>query len=160
MLCSQPVMRSIILHTRRPNCQYKICYALGFYVSAIFFFRILRSWKHVFHIAPFCPTTYVLKSFKWLEVSNRERNWNKLKNVIYVCSKLQLFQLEIQIFIYKFMWEPSLINSVSFLFCEFNRLASWNQGKTYFSTIIISNYQKNTGFIYKVNVCHCKYVFS
>ena len=28
---------------------------------------------------------------------------------------------------------------VSFLFCEFNRVTSWNEGKYYFSTFIISN---------------------
>jgi len=30
----------------------------------------------------------------------------------------------------KLMCQSSLINSVSFLFCEFNRVASWNEGKT------------------------------
>ena len=32
LLCAPHVMTSIILHTRRPNCQYKVCYALGSYV--------------------------------------------------------------------------------------------------------------------------------
>ena len=45
LLCAPHVMTSIILHTRRPNCQYKVCDALGFYVSADFHFSHLRSWK-------------------------------------------------------------------------------------------------------------------
>ena len=45
LLCAHHVMTSIILHTRRPNCQYKVCYALGFMFHLIFYFRILRSWK-------------------------------------------------------------------------------------------------------------------
>ena len=36
------------------------------------------------------------------------------------------------------MCQSSLIKSVSFDFCEFNRVGSWNEGKT---TIIISNSQ-------------------
>jgi len=40
LLCAHQVMTSIILHTRRPNCQYKVCYALGFYVQLIFFSHI------------------------------------------------------------------------------------------------------------------------
>ena len=94
---------------------------------------------HVFHFVPFRPTRYVLKSFRCLEVSNRVRNRNKVKNT-YVWSKLQLCQLEIPNFINKLMFQTSLINSVSFVFCEFNRVASRNEGKNYhFSTIIISN---------------------
>ena len=38
LLCAPHVMTSIILQTRRPNCQQKVCYALGFYVSADFHF--------------------------------------------------------------------------------------------------------------------------
>ena len=65
-----------------------------------------------------------------LEVINCVTNWNKVKNNIYVRSKLQLFQLEIPIFINKLMCQSSLINSVSFVFCEFKRVASWNECKT------------------------------
>jgi hypothetical protein len=46
-------------------------------------------------------TTYVLESLLWLYVSNRVRYWNKVKNINYVGSKLQLCQLELPIFIYK-----------------------------------------------------------
>ena len=42
LLCAHHVITSTILHTRRPNCQLKVCYALCFYVSA-HFFRILKS---------------------------------------------------------------------------------------------------------------------
>ena len=72
-----------------------------------------------------------------LDVCNRVRNWNKAKNFIYVVSKLQLFQLEIPIFIYKLMCQILLINAVSFLFCEFNNLAIWNEGKTVIATYIM-----------------------
>ena len=93
------------------------------------FFRILRSWKALFHIVPFRSTSYVLKCFRCLEENNRVRNWNKVKNNIYLTSKLLLCQLEIPIFINKLMGQFSLINSVSFAFCEFIRVASWNEGK-------------------------------
>ena len=102
------------------------------------FFAFWVAEKHVTHIAPFRRKRYVLKSFRWLEVSNRVRNWNKFKNYSYVRSNLQLCQLEIPIFIYKLMCQSSLINSVSSVFCEFNSVGSWNEGKT---TIIISNFQ-------------------
>ena len=122
-------MRSIILNTRRPICQYKVCFALCLCVSW-FFFAFWGAEKHVTHIAPFRPSRYVLKCFRRLEFSNHIWNWNKVKNFIYVVSKLQLFQLDIPIFIYKLMCQISLIISVSFLFSEFNRLATWNEGKT------------------------------
>jgi len=94
------------------------------------FFGFWVGEEHVFQIVPFRPTRCVLKSFRCLEVSNRVRNWNKVKNNIYVWSKLQLCQLEIPIFINKLMCQSSLINPVSFVFCEFNRAANWNEGKT------------------------------
>jgi len=73
---------------------------------------------HVFHIAPFCPTNYVLMILRLLEVSNCVRNRNNVKKFIFVGSKLELFQLEIPIFIYKFMCHSSLINM--FHFCSVN----------------------------------------
>ena len=101
-----------------------------FYVSADFFFVFWRDENHVFHIVPFRPTRCKLESFWCLELSNRVRNWNNVKNIIYVRSKLQICQLEIPIFIYKLMCQGSLIKPVSFMFCEFNLIASWNEGKT------------------------------
>ena len=86
LLCSHLVMTSTFLLSRRPNCQSKACYAFGSYVSADFFFRILRSWKARFHIAPFRTTRYVLKRFRYLVVRNRVRNWNKVKNS-YSCGR-------------------------------------------------------------------------
>ena len=83
------------------------------------FFAFWGAEKHVIHIAPFRTMRNVLKIFRYLEVSNRVRNWNKLKNIIFVGLKLQLCQLEIPIFIYKIMSQRTIINSVSFLFCEF-----------------------------------------
>ena len=99
LLCAHHVMTCIILNTRIPNCQLNVCYALGFYVSADSFFAFWGAEKHVFHITPFRPTSYVLMRLKWLEVSNRVRNWNKVKNFIFVESKLELCQLEMLIFI-------------------------------------------------------------
>jgi len=96
----------------------------------IFFFAFSGAERHVFHIAPFRPPRNRLKSFRNLEVRNRIRNWNKVKNFIFVGSKLQLCQLEITIFIYKIICQSTLINSVSFLFCEFIRVTTWNGGKT------------------------------
>ena len=84
LLWAHHVMTSIILHTRRSNCQ-KISVAhLVFMFQLTFIFRILRSWKARYHITPFRPTSYVLMRLKWLEVSNRVRNWNKVKNFIFV----------------------------------------------------------------------------
>jgi hypothetical protein len=94
------------------------------------FFAFWGAVKNLFHIAPFSSTSYVLKGFRCLEFCDRVRNWNKDENNIYVWSKLQLCQLEIPIFINKLMCQRSLINWVSFVICEFNRIASWNEGKT------------------------------
>ena len=129
MLYSQIVITSIILHSRRPNCQKKSVMHLVFMFPLIFF-RILRSWKARFSHRSISPPRYVLKRFRYLEVINRVRKWNKVKNVIFVGSKLQLSQLEIPIFIYKIMCQSTLINSVSLLFCGFIRVTSWNDGKT------------------------------
>ena len=123
-------MTSIILHIRRPNCQYKVCYALGFMLHLIFFFCISISWKELFYIVPFRPARYVLKILRCLEFNNRVRKWNNVQNNIYVRWKIQLCQLEIPIYINKLMWPCSLINTVSFVSYEFNRVASWNEGKT------------------------------
>ena len=124
-------MTSIILHTLRPNCQWKVCYALGFYVAADFLFSHFEELKSTFITSfPFRPTRYVLKSFRCLEVSNFVRNWNKVININYVSLNILLFQLEIPIFLNKLMCQRSLINSVSFVFCEFIRFANWNVGKT------------------------------
>jgi len=42
---------------------------------------------------------------------------------------LQICQFELPVFIYKLMCEGLLWISVSYGFCEFNRVASWNKGK-------------------------------
>jgi len=103
---------------------------LDFMFQLIFFFAFWGAKKHFFHIVPFRSKRYVLKSFRCLAVSNRVRNWNRVKNNIYVRSKLPLCQLEIPIIINKLMCQCSLKNSDSFVFCEFNRVASWNVGKS------------------------------
>jgi hypothetical protein len=67
---------------------------------------------------------------KFLEVSNRVRNWNKVKKFIFVESKLELCQLEMLTFIYNLMCQISLWISVSYVFFVFNRVASWNKSKS------------------------------
>ena len=106
-----------------------------------FIFRILRSWKAFFYITPFRPTSYVLMRLKWLEFSNRVRNWNKVKNFIFVESKLELCQLQMLIFIYKLMCQNSLMNM--FHFCSMNLIVyqSEKKEKYYFRTFIFSNSQ-------------------
>jgi hypothetical protein len=47
-----------------------------------------------------------------------------------VVSKLKLWQLEITIFIYKLMYLISKWISVSYVFCKFNRVASWKKMKS------------------------------
>jgi len=94
------------------------------------FFAFWGAEKHFFHIVPFRTASYVLKGFRCLEFCDRVRNWNKDENNIYVWSKLQLCQLEIPIFINKLMCQRSLINWVSFVICEFNRIVGWNECKT------------------------------
>ena len=138
-------MTSIILHARGSNCQLKSITHLVFIFQLICFFLNLWSWKHVFHIVPFCPRRYVLKSFMCLEVSIRLRNWNKVKNNIYVMSILLLYQLEIPIFINKLMYQSSLLNSFSFVFFWIKLFSElkWKQNY-HFSTINISNSQLET----------------
>jgi len=124
------------------------------------FFAFWVAEKHVFHIDPFRPTRYVLKGFRWMEVCNRVRKWNNVKKHIYVRSKLESCQLEIRIFIYKLMCQMLLVNSVSLVFCEFDGVRSWNEGKTII--LVRSSIQiprKNTVFKFKVNVCQSKHAF-
>ena len=86
--------------------------------------------KQLFHNAPFRTTSYVLKSFGYLDVSNSVSNRNKGKNRIFVESMLQICQLEIPVFIHKFMTQSSLWFSVSYWVCEFNSVANWNKVKS------------------------------
>ena len=72
--CAHHVMKSIILHTRRPIYQYKACYAFDFMFQLILLFRILWSRKARFPIVPFRTARYVYKSFMCLEFSKRVRN--------------------------------------------------------------------------------------
>ena len=109
LLCDHNLTTGLVLHTRNLTVNKKSVTHLVF-VSADFW----GAEKPFFLIVPFRPRIYVLKSFRSLEVSNRVRNWNKVKNYIYVRSKFLLCQLEIPIFINILMCQSSLINSVSF----------------------------------------------
>jgi hypothetical protein len=125
------------------------------------FFEFWGAAKHVFNIIPYRTARYVLQSFSCLEVSNRVRNWTKVKNNFYVSSKLLLCQFEIPIFINKLMCQSSLLISVSFVFCDFNGVASWNEGKTI--VLVRSSFQipkYKHCFIFKFNQCQCKHAFS
>ena len=99
LFCAHHVMTSIILHTRNLTVNKKSVTHLVLMFQMIFWVGFWGAEKRVFHIVPFRPTKYVLKSFWCLDVSNDVRNWNKFKNNIYWRSKLQLFQMEIRIFI-------------------------------------------------------------
>ena len=74
LLCTHHVITSLILHTRRLNCQKKSVTVLVFCFRCLSFFAFGEAEKHVFHITTFRPTSYVLMGLKWLEVSNRLRN--------------------------------------------------------------------------------------
>ena len=113
LLCAHHVMTNIIVHTRKPVNKMSVT-QLVFMFQLILFFRILRSWNARFSHLSFRATRYVLKSFRCLEVSNRVRIWNKVKNNIYVRSKHQLCQLEIPIFIKKNN-VSEFINKLSFI---------------------------------------------
>jgi hypothetical protein len=131
------------------------------FMFLLIFFSFSGVEKHVCHIAPFRSTSYVLNSFRYVVVSNRLRNWNKVKNIIYAGSKFQLCQLDIPIFIYKLMCQSSLLNSVLFVFCEFYRVARWNEGKTII--LVRSTFQipkQKYWFPIQINVCQCKHGFS
>ena len=80
LLCAHHVMTSIILHTRRPNCQKSLLRTWIICFTWLSFFAFWEAEKYVFHITPFCPRSFVLMGLKWLEVSNRVRKWNEVKN--------------------------------------------------------------------------------
>ena len=45
LLCAHHIMKGIIIHTRRPNCQWKVCYELGIYVSTDYLFSHFEKLK-------------------------------------------------------------------------------------------------------------------
>ena len=52
LLCAQPLISSIIFHTRGPNTQDNINYVLDLYVPMLFIFRILKCLKaHFSHLS-------------------------------------------------------------------------------------------------------------
>ena len=79
LLCDHHLMKGIIINTRRPTCKLKVSYALGFSVSADFFFAFWGAGMLVIHIVPFRTSRNALKNFRCLDISNRLRNWNKVK---------------------------------------------------------------------------------
>ena len=112
----------------KTNLSIKSLLRTSFLCFSWFFFAFWEIEKHFIHIAPFRSTSYVLMRLRWLEVSNCLRNWNKDKtsfswsrNFNYANWKYQFnIQIKVSEFINKL---------VSFLFCEFNRVTSWNEGK-------------------------------
>ena len=131
ILCAHPLLTNLILDTRRPNNQEIVSYVLDYEVSAdVPIFAFWRAEKHVFHIVLFRSTSCVLRCFGCLEVNNSVSHWNKAKKPIFGRSILQMSQLEISLFIYKLRCQSSLWTSISYGFCEFNRVATCNKGKT------------------------------
>ena len=123
-------MTSIIFHTWRHNSNKHQLRTLFLFFSWCSFFAFWGAENHVFHIAPFRSTRYVLKSFRFMDVSNRVSKWNEVKSFIFVGSILQIYQLVIRIFKYKLIWERKLRFSLSHEFCEFIIVKSWNKYKT------------------------------
>ena len=76
-----------------------------------------------------------------MEVRNRVRNWNKVKNFIFVESKLELCQLEMLIFIYKLMCQNSLMNCFISVLWIYSCNELKRMQKYYFRTFIFSNSQ-------------------
>jgi len=110
-----------------------------FYVSAEFLFAFWRAEKHVFHIAPFSPTRYELKRFRYLEVGNRVSNWNKVKTSYSWGRNFNNANWHYQ---YSYTNNVSeYINKLSFIsvlrIYSCNELEWWQN--YYFSTIIITN---------------------
>jgi len=74
----------------------------------MFVYAFSGAEMHVFHIAPFLSTRYVLKFFRCFVFSNRVSKWNEDKTFIFVCSILQVCQLVIRILIYILLWQNTL----------------------------------------------------
>ena len=129
LLCVLLLMTILILHSRTPKT-IKCLLFTWFLCFSWFFFRIFSSLKDVIHIAPCRRTRYVLKSFRYLEVRNRVRNWNKVKKLHIHGVENSIMPIGNTNIHIQNNVQNTLINSVSFLFCEFIRLTSWNDGKT------------------------------
>ena len=98
LLCAHPLMTSKILHTWRPNSIKRQLRNWFMCFSWCSYFAFWGAEKHVFHFASFRTTMYVLHCFRCLEISNRVTNRNKVKNLIFVGSILQISEWEIPIF--------------------------------------------------------------
>ena len=110
----------------RPICWFKVCYALGFYVSADFLFRILRSWKARFSHRSISPHEVCTKDSKVLggHNSSKELKWRNKRHFCWVESSIMPIgntNIHIQI-----MCQCTLIKSFSILFSEFIRVTCWN----------------------------------
>jgi hypothetical protein len=129
-MCSPPNDKYNLSYSRNQHSRKRQLRTWFLCFSWSSFFAFWGTVKQLFHIASFRSTSYVLKSFGCLEVSNSVSNRNKVKHRIFVESMLQICQLEIPVFVYKFMSQSALWFSFSYGICEFNRVASWNKGKT------------------------------
>ena len=150
-----PPYSKTYLSIETPLCTWILC------ISWFSFFAFWGAEKHVSHFAPFRPTRYVLKSFRWLEFSNRVRNWNIIKK-----NHLRVVEISIMPIGYtnihiQINVSESFIKEVSFVFCELKIVASWNESKTIILVrLSIEIPKRNSNFIFKVNVCQCKLAFS
>ena len=60
LLCSQPLIPSVVFHTHGHNTQVNVSYVLHFHVQLMSIFRILRNWKARFsHLS---ISLYVLRT--------------------------------------------------------------------------------------------------
>ena len=66
---------------------------------------------------------------KWLEVSNRERNWNKVIKLHFRGVETWIMPIGNANMHIKINVSELINKLVSFLFFEFNRITSWNEGK-------------------------------
>jgi len=149
-------MTSINFLTRRPNTQENLSYLLEFYVSSDVHFSHFEELKWSFSqcsisLHELCTNDFLVSGCQKSCIELKKKD----KNLIFVWSLLQICQLEIKLLIYKLICQSTLWISVSYASCEYNRLASWNIGKTI--NLLRSSFQichvRNTGFIFKVKVC-------
>ena len=134
-MCSPPNDK-YIFHFRGPNTQVNVSYVLHFYVSVDFIFRILFIWKATFSHLFISLLELCTNVFRVFGGQYQTEIKAKLHFRAWI---LQICQLQIRIFIYQFISLHSLWISVSYWFCIFNRLASWNIGKELI--LVLSSFQ-------------------
>ena len=127
-ICYHPLTTSWIFHTRRLNAQENVSYVLDFYVSTNIHFSHFEKLKSTFYTSFY----FVPKVMSW-RVSGDWRSVFVYRTEIKAkppfrgvdTSNTQIVNSGILIHL---MCLRSLWISVSYGFCEFNRVANWNRG--------------------------------